>query len=412
MRHDSVTERWIRNHADEIAFADGDGQYRFSILRAMYSIAWIETYCKLYQGVQLGSRLELKSFVGEPDWWADDQSPPDIRDISQWVDDDGEFAFIQNLAHAPRNDTEAWCLRRCKAHLDAFENPDVHCDWPFESHTQLYGWETVARHQKWKRRLRRFRSGSFWQPKKNKKSPTLAANACFLLLGDGEQGANVYLAASDGGQARRISGTHTIAMVEMSDVLSQYCKINRNEMSISVAETRSRLEPLASNNSRTVKSLEGLNGSVLIDEVHVVDQKMIDTVSRLGISRAEPLHLEFSTAGDNPNSYGHRRWEEGEENNKTGANLRHLHISYHAPQNLTDVELARDPEKYIRMANPALGHTIELSEVLDDYKNSAKSPQKLNEFKKYRLNIWQRAASSFIVEGQWIAAVATTQSKP
>src|SRR5690242_9506355 len=63
-------------------------------------------------------------------------------------------------------------------------------DWQLEAVMRIFGW--VKYSEEWEREIRRFRRGSVWVPKKNKKSPTLAAIGVFLLCGDGEKGQKVF----------------------------------------------------------------------------------------------------------------------------------------------------------------------------------------------------------------------------
>ena len=370
---------------------------------------WIEKYCTLYEGEAIGSPLNLCSYYPEePNWWADIPRLPDGESV--FLSSEPTDALIQQLGDAYKltdldvvdlyHQSIAWAERRADWHLSRIEN-DEHTDWQYEGIMQVFGWETTEPHRKWGRRVRRFRTGNYWVSKKNKKSPTLAAVGLYLLDGDGEPGAKVYLAAADGGQARRIAGSHTLAMVEESPYLSGRSKINQNEMSVSVKATRSKMEPLSSNNSATIKAKEGLNGSALIDEVHVVNGQFMATIDRLGISRSEPLLLGFSTAGDNPDGYGFKQWKMGEMNNESGDNLRHYHLSYHVPQDLGGKELAKDPLAYGRMANAAWGHTVDPDEWLADYDASKVSPAKLHDFLKYRCNQWQRSAADFIGADNW-----------
>lgn len=271
--------------------------------------------------------------------------------------------------------------------------------WQVDATMRLFGW--VKWSQRWQRWVRRFRSASIWIAKKNGKSPTLAWWGLYLLCADGEPGQHVYLCAKDGGQAREIAGKHALEMLAASPELSAECTVNKTLMQITHEPTRSTLAPISSADSRTQKAKEGLNGSVLIDETHVVDREFVGRVSRAGISRSEPLHVELSTAGDDPESYGKERWDYGELLARGGGNESHLHVSYHAPQDLTDEQLAADPLRYGRMANPAWGVTVDPDEYLADYLASRRSLAELSRFKMYRLNIWQRSATPWLKAEDW-----------
>src|SRR4029077_17535177 len=105
---------------------------------------------------------------------------------------------------------------------------------------------------------------------------------------------------------------------------------------------------------------------LVIDEVHVTDREFVGRLSRMGISRSEPLHLEVSTAGTDPESYGFERFLLAERvlaGKYKATELQHIFAAvYAAPQDLADAELAKDPLKYGRMANPAMGHTVDPEE--------------------------------------------------
>lgn len=272
--------------------------------------------------------------------------------------------------------------------------------WQEDVVMRLFSWVKFS--DRWNKEIRRFSRASIWCPKKNGKSPFLAAIGLYLLCADGEQGNKVFFGAKDGGQAREIAGKHAVEMVLASPALSAACTINRNAMQITHEESRSILKPMASYDSRSQESKEGINGSVLIDETHVVDADFISRVSRAGISRTEPFHVEVSTAGKNPQSYGKRIQDHGrlvENGDIDDASF--FFVSYEAPQTLSDEDLAADPVKHGRAANPAWGYTVDEEEYLSDYNRSKKSVTDLADFKTYRLNIWQKAQNPWLRSSDW-----------
>jgi phage terminase large subunit-like protein len=323
---DSVTKRWIRNAADELAVRNG---CYFDEARARYVVDWIQEYCCLYEGDDAGKPLML-------------------------------------------------------------------LDGALDETMRMFGW--VKYSEDWGRVIRRFRRASIWKPKKNKKSPTLAAWGIYLFLGDGEPGQKIYSVAKDGQQAK-ISHTHAVEMIRRSPALDSECKINQSTLQIFHPSTSSFYKIVAGDN---IRSQEGLNGSLLVDETHVVDRRLMRVLRGAGISRSEPLHIEVSTAGNNPDGYGKERWDYGIEVEKgIREDEQLLFISYHAPQDLSDADLDADPLKWGKIANPAWGHTIKPAEFLAEYNASKSSPNDLLEFKMYRLNIWQRSAAPWIREGDW-----------
>ncbi len=367
---DLITQAWTRNRSDELAVNNGCA---FDVTRGAHAVWWIERYCRLYEGATGPLRL---SGCHECDYGLED-----VTELWDWEDADDVLAERARL--------HAACV--AKGHF---------IDWQFDCTMRVFGWTKYS--ERLKRRIRRFRESVIFVSKKNKKSPTLAAWSMYMLAGDGEQGQKVYLAAKDGTQARDIAGGHVIKMVEQSEEFSDECTINKNLFRVTHVPTGSWLQPLSSANETTQKSKEGLNGSVFIDEVHVVDRKFVKRISRAGISRDEPLQAEFSTAGDDPDSYGMERFEFANKVELGEIENQGLFAAIFAPeQNLSDADLDADPMKYGRMANPAMGHTVDPEEFLHDYTQSKGSPSNLATFKMYRLNIWQNSASPWLNQVKW-----------
>lgn len=278
--------------------------------------------------------------------------------------------------------------------------PLIATDWQYDCTMRLFGW--VRSSDRWKRKVRRFREALVGKPKKNKKSPTVAWWMLYLLDGDGEPGQNCYTAAKDGQQALIVQ-EHAIKMVLASPTLSQYMKINKTEKSIIVEETNSKMKVLSSDNVQSQKSKEGLNGSCSVDELHVVDEKFMNRINRMGISRSEPMILAVTTAGDDPTSYGKKRYDYGKRVESGAFENEAFFFDWHeAPQTLSDDDLLADPIKYGKMANPAWGHTVGEEEYIADLKG-CDTPASLRLFKMYRLNIWQNSANPFLKNEDWDA---------
>jgi phage terminase large subunit-like protein len=367
---DDTTKQWIRNESDRLAVANGCW---FDASRGAYTVWWIEKYCRLYEGEWAGQNVLLRSACDEVD--------------SQVLDDWDEGGEQQSIERA-----------RIYAEWIAGGG---HADWQYECTMRMFGW--VRNSERWGRVIRRFNAASIYIPKKQKKTPTLAAWGVYLTCGDGEPGAKCFGGAKDGNQAG-IAMAHAIAMVEQSPELSAECKVNRNEKSIEHIPTRSKYKPLSSANERTKTSKEGINGNILIDETHVVDRDFIKIISRAGISRAEPYHIEVSTAGNNPDGYGKERQDYARQVVCGAEQNDQLFVAiYEAPQTLSDKDLCEDPVKYGKLANPAWGHTAHEEEFLADFAQSRRTISGLADFKMYRLNIWQHTANQWLRMEQWLA---------
>lgn len=373
MKLKDYTPDWIRNRSDELAVVNG---CRFDVLRGSQTVWWIERFCRLYEGATGPMRLQGCHQCGFYDL-------PDLTEGTVW--DEKRVKDVMR----ERAKLYAACVKA--GHF---------VDWQYECAMRMFGWEKES--DRLKRWIRRFREASIWVSKKCKKSPSLAAWSMYSLIGDGEQGQKVYLAAKDGTQARDIAGGHVLKMVAKSPELWDSCTINKNLYRVTFDATDSWLQPLSSANETTQKSKEGLNGSIYIDETHVVDRSFANRINRAGISREEPIFAEFSTAGDDPESYGKERFDFAQKVITGAAVNQGLFAAiYAAPQDLKDEDLEADPLKWGRMANPAMGHTVDPDEYLHDYEQSKVNPSKLATFKMYRLNIWQSSSSPFLRMSDW-----------
>jgi hypothetical protein len=253
--------------------------------------------------------------------------------------------------------------------------------------------------------VRRFRTASLWMPKKNGKSPLLAAIGLYLLAGDGEPGQKVYTAAKNGDQAK-IAQRHAYAMVEQSAALADDCKLNATTLQITHVPTRSMMIILTGDDSRGAKAKEGLNGSILIDECHVFDREMHERTSRAGISRTEPLNLAVSTAGDDPSSYGYERCQYGRQVNAGERDDPHfLHVEYCAEsqpgERLTDADIEERLDELGQRANPAWGTIVKRDEFRADWQSSKGQPHEVARFKQYRLNLWIGSTNQWLDTAGW-----------
>lgn len=273
-------------------------------------------------------------------------------------------------------------------------------DWQYEWFMQVYGW--VKWSDDWGRWIRRFRQASAWIPKKNAKSPTLAANGLYLLCGDGELGQKCYSIARDAKQGL-IAHTHAMEMVRASEELSRECTISMTTYTITHQPTRSKYLLVSSENYR---STEGFNGSLLVDEVHVVDHKIMQRVKRATISRSEPLHIEMSTAGDNGDGYGANRYKycrrllSGEIYDPS-----FYVLDFSVDQNMP-LESLYDEKIVLRLGqecNPSMGRIIKAEEFRSDWLSSVHSQTELAQFAMYRLNKWLSADANWIAYADWLA---------
>ena len=140
--------------------------------------------------------------------------------------------------------------------------------------------------------LRRFREAFFLVGRKNGKSTLLAGLALYMLIADGEGGAEVYSTATKYAQARLLfDECHN--MVKQSPDLSRHMKKRKSDLYY--VPGMAKLQPL----SRNSDSLDGLNASfVIMDELHgVKDRNLYEVMRQSQSARRQPLLVMITTAG-------------------------------------------------------------------------------------------------------------------
>ena len=143
-----------------------------------------------------------------------------------------------------------------------------------------------------KTKLRKFRKAILFVARKNGKSTLAAAIGLYMLLADGEAGAECYSIATKKDQAK-ILWSEAKRMIKKSPVLLKRVKPLISELYYE--EEEAVFKPLSSESD----SLDGLNASfVAADEVHAMkDKNLIDVTYDSMDSRDQPLFLETSTMG-------------------------------------------------------------------------------------------------------------------
>lgn len=267
-------------------------------------------------------------------------------------------------------------------------------DWQKEFLMRCFGWVRFSKD--WNREVRRFRKSSLWVPKKNGKSPLAAGVGLYLLSADGEEGQKVYSVAKDGKQAK-IVHTHAMEMVRRSPNLRESCTINKSTGRILYEPTTSWYDLLSGDN---IEGQEGLNGSSITDEKHVVTRRLAKVLEYMGASRAEPMDFGVSTYGNNPDSYGKQDCDYGKAVERGDIDDESfLHLSYELPEGMS-FEDAGKPEVWAQ-CNPSYGITIKETEMAAAYKRASRSLVDQNNFLMYRTNKWNTSESPWLRYDDW-----------
>lgn len=248
----------------------------------------------------------------------------------------------------------------------------------------------------WKRRdgLRRFRTAYIEVARKNGKSTLSAGNGLYLMLADGEPGAEVYAAATKRDQAK-IAWSEAVRMVQASSQLSRMVRHWRASDTLSVEATASRFQPLGAD----ADSMDGLNiHGAIIDELHAhKTSAMVDVLATATGARRQPLIMEITTAGSDQTSicYEHheysRRVLEGTIEDDTW-------FAFIAA--IDDEDDWRDPACWPK-ANPNLGVSVKVDDLQRKAEQAQRMPAAQNAFKRLHLNVWTQQSDRWIDLSLW-----------
>lgn len=143
-----------------------------------------------------------------------------------------------------------------------------------------------------KQGVRRFKETFFLVARKNGKSTLLSGILLYMLVADGEGGAECYTVATKKDQAR-ITFTESVNMVKQSPYLSKHLKKRKTDIYFPL--TFGKIEALASDSN----SLDGLNAHcVVMDELHAIkDRNLYEVMKQSMSARLQPLMVMITTAG-------------------------------------------------------------------------------------------------------------------
>ena len=231
--------------------------------------------------------------------------------------------------------------------------------------------------------------------RKNSKSALAAALGVYLLIADGEQGAEVYSSATKRDQAR-IVFQFAKEIVNQSPQLAEHIKVQRTNMS--VLRTRSKFEPLSAEGD----TLDGLSphGNI-IDELHSHrDRNVYDKLITAQASRRQPMSVCITTAGIyDPEKIG---WQ------------LHDHATALLQGTVEDdswfvwISAAdKDDDPYERStwekANPNLGVSIYPDFIEQRASEALSQPSSLNAFMRLHLNQWTQQIERWLDMTYWAA---------
>ena len=251
--------------------------------------------------------------------------------------------------------------------------------WQCFVECNLYGW--VDRETG----LRRYREGLILVGTGNGKSTMMAGNATFGACKDGERGADVYLLANSKEQAGIVFG-ECKAQIEASRFLAPRFRTLRDGVYYD------KMHATIKHRSSDSQRLDGLNPHMAIfDEIHEYrDFKLLNIIKRKTVKRRQPLILYITTMGtvlDGPLAYYYDLFTDammGKLLPDVGDRM------FCFICELDSTEEIEQPDKWVK-ANPGMGHTLHLDELVKQWERCKHIPSERADFITKQLNIMVNA---------------------
>lgn len=325
----------------------------------------------------------------------------------------------------------------CQRYLDDLEEADtrgLYFDWAAARRVVIF-FATFLRHSKgewggqpfllgpwqqfivanlfgWKRKIdgtRRFRMAYIAIPRKNGKSTLAAGIGLYLLVADGEPGAEIYAFATKKDQAKIIFDEAT-RMWEASPDLQRRVGHFRNNLH--VRSTNSKFEPLSSDGD----TMDGLNASAALgDELHEQPSREVwDKLATSMGARRQGLMLGITTAGEDRQTFCFDQ-DRLARQILEGAVVNDGVFAFIACLDVDDAHdwkaLWEQPEEWAK-ANPNYGVSVKTDFLESAALEAKQQPTKLNAFLRYHLNVWTQGSTRAISPDKWRLCAGVDTNDP
>jgi phage terminase large subunit-like protein len=242
---------------------------------------------------------------------------------------------------------------------------------------------------------RRFTEALFMLPRKNGKTPFASALALTAAILDNQSGSNVYILANSLKQTRESFDflTHTVKYWKDKSIK---IKDNNNEHVIRKEFSKGSftINALAAEED----NLDSFNGNIIIlDEIHgMKSSKKYTLMKNAQRAYRNKLLMAITTAGDKPNGFLAQRLKYCDKvlDGTVEDDSYFLFIC--------DADTDKDGKIvdftnpiYIQQANPSLGVTVELKELVHDAEVALADPQTRNEFFNKTLNVFTNSMTAY-----------------
>lgn len=244
---------------------------------------------------------------------------------------------------------------------------------------------------------RRFRFCYLEVARKNGKSTIAAGVGLYLMVADGEPGAEIYSAATKRDQAK-ITWSEASRMVKASAALRKRIKVYKDNLSIE--GTASKFEPLG----RDSDSMDGLNiHGALIDELHAhKNRDMVDVLETAKSARRQPMQFEITTAGFDRQSvcFEHNEYTQKVLEKAVTGDDADSWFGMIFTLDEDDKDNWESEDVWVK-ANPNLGVSKKYEYMREQVAKAREMPAKLNSFLRLDLDVWTQADVKWVPFDHW-----------
>lgn len=242
--------------------------------------------------------------------------------------------------------------------------------------------------------LRKYREAYIEVPRKNAKSTLAAAIDLYMLVADGEFGAEVYSGATTERQAMEVFGTAR-RMVMNTPEIQHYFGVTVASKGLFVEEDGSRFVPVVGNPGDGSSPSSATN-----DEFHEHLTPLLHDTFKTGMgAREQPLLKNITTAGSLIDGPCHLMRQDCQKILEG----RIEDESFFCIMYTVDADIDWKSELALRMANPNYGVSVFESFLKEQQAAAIQSSHKQNVFKTKHLNVWVNAATGWMNMAAWDA---------
>jgi phage terminase large subunit-like protein len=236
--------------------------------------------------------------------------------------------------------------------------------------------------------------------RKNGKSELIAGLVLYMLIADGEYGAEIYGLASDRDQAGLVYNVCRL-MIKLSPALRDRLTVMRHNWRIVDEDTGSFFAVVAAG---ALGNLGANPSAGYIDELLAQPNRDLYDVLRTGLgARAQPLIMLATTAEADESGFAatERMWSERVAEDQSLEPER-LSVIYTAPPE----DDWRDPKTWLK-ANPAMGDFLDTQVLARECHSAQGNPVEERSFRQFRLNQPVRSVGRAINVPSWDASAGS-----